>query len=120
MSVPDEEVYVQGWIKQLSIRTRSSSQKLRYLSGGNQQKVVLARWLVDGMKLLIMEEPTRGVDVGARKEIYAALRQLSSGGLGILMISSDVEEVATCLTGLSCWTEVVLPPVSSVAFQQRS
>ena len=94
MSVPDEEVYVQGWIKQLSIRTRSSSQKLRYLSGGNQQKVVLARWLVDGMKLLIMEEPTRGVDVGARKEIYAALRQLSSGGLGILMISSDVEEVA--------------------------
>ncbi len=94
ISVPEEEQYVSRWIKQLSIRTRGSSQKLRYLSGGNQQKVVLARWLADGVKLLIMEEPTRGVDVGARKEIYAALRDLSNSGLAILMISSDVEEVA--------------------------
>ena len=94
ISVSNEEKYAHHWIEQLSIRTRSSSQKLRYLSGGNQQKVVLARWLADGVKLLIMEEPTRGVDVGARKEIYAALRDLSNGGLAILMISSDVEEVA--------------------------
>ncbi len=94
LSVPLEETYVQRWIKQLGIRTRGSSQKLRYLSGGNQQKVMLARWLAEGIKLLVMEEPTRGVDVGARKEIYAALRTLSSQGLAILMISSDVEEVA--------------------------
>ena len=88
-----EEDFVGRWIRGLSIRARSSSQKVRYLSGGNQQKVMLARWLADGLKLLVMEEPTRGVDVGARKEIYGELRGLSSAGLGILMISSDVDEV---------------------------
>lgn len=94
LSVSEQENFVQRWIKQLSIRTQGSQQKLRYLSGGNQQKVMLARWFSEGVRLLVLEEPTRGVDVGARKEIYAALSQLSAQGLAILMISSDVEEVA--------------------------
>ncbi len=89
-----EDEYVRRWMDRLSIKARDASQKVRYLSGGNQQKVCLARWLVAGMKLLIVAEPTRGVDIGARKEIYAALRQLADSGLAILVISSDVEEVA--------------------------
>jgi ribose transport system ATP-binding protein len=67
---------------------------MRFLSGGNQQKVCLARWLVADMKLLVLEEPTRGVDMGARRDIYAELRQLTRQGLALLVISSDAEEVA--------------------------
>ena len=81
------------WIEALGIRTKGTEQHMRFLSGGNQQKVCLARWLVPGMKLLVLEEPTRGVDMGARKEIYAELRELTRQGLGLLVISSDAEEI---------------------------
>ena len=67
---------------------------MKTLSGGNQQKVCVSRWLVDDVRLLILEEPTRGVDVGARREIYRALRQLANRGLAVLVLSSDVEEIA--------------------------
>ncbi|RUT34869.1 sugar ABC transporter ATP-binding protein [Arsenicitalea aurantiaca] len=83
-----------NWIRDLSIRTRGPEQKLRTLSGGNQQKVCLARWLVDGVHLLILEEPTRGVDIGARREIYGKLRELTGNGFAVIILSSDVEEVA--------------------------
>jgi len=63
------------------------------LSGGNQQKVVLARWLSMHPKAIIFDEPTRGIDVGAKREIYDMLRRLADEGVGILMISSDMEEV---------------------------
>jgi ribose transport system ATP-binding protein len=82
------------WIADLSIRTQGTEQKIRTLSGGNQQKVAVARWLVDGIALLILEEPTRGVDIGARREIYHQLRALADRGLAVLVLSSDVEEVA--------------------------
>ena len=82
------------WIEALGIRARGPEQKMRTLSGGNQQKVCVARWLVDGVSLLILEEPTRGVDVGARREIYLELRTLADRGLAVLVLSSDVEEVA--------------------------
>ena len=91
---PAERRHVNRWIDNLSIRTRGPEQTIRNLSGGNQQKVCIARWLMDGVKLLILEEPTRGVDIGARKEIYAKLRELAARGLGVLVISSDVEEIA--------------------------
>lgn len=94
VSTSSEDDYVEHWMDQLSIKARDTEQRIRFLSGGNQQKVCIARWLVDGMKLLIMEEPTRGVDIGARKEIYTALKELATSGLGILLISSDAEEVA--------------------------
>lgn len=89
-----ERNHALNWIRDLGIRTRGPEQKLRTLSGGNQQKVCLARWMADGVKLLILEEPTRGVDIGARREIYAKLRDLSGRGYAILILSSDVEEVA--------------------------
>ena len=63
------------------------------LSGGNQQKVVLARWLEAGVRVLLLNEPTRGVDVGARADIYAVLDELRARGLGVLLASSDLEEV---------------------------
>jgi len=89
-----EDTEVRHWIDLLGIRTKGAEQHIRFLSGGNQQKVCLARWLIEEMKLLILEEPTRGVDIGARKEIYAQLRELTRRGLALLVISSDAEEIA--------------------------
>ena len=66
---------------------------MRTLSGGNQQKVVLARWLEAGTRVLLLAEPTRGVDIGARADIYAALESLREQGLAIVLVSSDIEEV---------------------------
>jgi ribose transport system ATP-binding protein len=83
------------WMGALAVRAPSRETPVAQLSGGNQQKVVLARWLVPGespLKVLIVDEPTRGVDVGARAEIYGVLRTLAGAGAGILVISSDLEE----------------------------
>jgi ABC-type sugar transport system ATPase subunit len=72
-------------------------QPVRSLSGGNQQKVVLARWLLTPPRVLVLDEPTRGIDVGAKHEVYAIVDRLAAGGAGVLMISSEVEElVGTC------------------------
>ena len=84
---------VLDYIKRLGIRCTGPDQPIRQLSGGNQQKVLLARWLCTDPKLLILDEPTRGIDVGAKAEIQAVIRTLAEGGLGVLMISSEVEEI---------------------------
>ena len=94
VSRSEETAQSKRWIDLLGIRTRGPEQKMRTLSGGNQQKVCVSRWLVDSVKLLILEEPTRGVDIGARREIYLELRALADRGLAVLVLSSDVEEVA--------------------------
>ena len=79
---------------ELSIRAQGPEQAAKNLSGGNQQKMCIARWLSGSIRLLVLEEPTRGVDVGARGEIYAKLRELADGGMAALLVSSDAEEVA--------------------------
>jgi ribose transport system ATP-binding protein len=79
--------------KRLGIRAPNMNTLVRSLSGGNQQKVVLAKWLSLNPRVLICDEPTRGIDVGAKQEIYEILRQLADAGVAILMISSDMEEV---------------------------
>jgi ribose transport system ATP-binding protein len=79
--------------RNLNIRTPSIRQTVGLLSGGNQQKVVLAKWLGRSPRVLILDEPTRGVDVGAKTEIYALMDRLAAQGLAILMISSDLEEI---------------------------
>jgi rhamnose transport system ATP-binding protein len=77
----------------LRIKTPSVESEVRGLSGGNQQKVVLAKWLATQPKLLIVDEPTRGVDVGAKSEVHRTLSQLAKEGMAIIMISSDLPEV---------------------------
>jgi ribose transport system ATP-binding protein len=82
------------WHDELNIRSRNDpGQHLATLSGGNQQKVLLGRWLERGSRVLVLIEPTRGVDVGARQEIYRSIRALARGGVGVLVATSDYEEV---------------------------
>ena len=89
----EQRKVVNAFIEQLRIKCTSLDQQIRELSGGNQQKVLLARWLCMSPKLLILDEPTRGIDVGAKEEIQALIGQLAAEGLGVLMISSEIEEV---------------------------
>jgi ABC-type sugar transport system ATPase subunit len=88
-----ERQLAQRYVKDLAIRTPSVDQKVMYLSGGNQQRVVISKWLATQPKILIVDEPTRGVDIGAKSELHALLRELAAGGMAILMISSDMPEI---------------------------
>jgi ABC-type sugar transport system ATPase subunit len=83
----------QEYVDRLNIRTPGLQQKAMFLSGGNQQKVVLAKWLAMHPKVLIMDEPTRGIDVGAKAEVHALMSQLAQAGMGIIMISSELPEI---------------------------
>ncbi|HWL86458.1 MAG TPA: sugar ABC transporter ATP-binding protein [Polyangiaceae bacterium] len=88
-----ERELVRKYTTQLRVRTPSMEREVRTLSGGNQQKVVLARWLARRPKLLILDEPTRGVDVGVKAEIYAIIADLAREGIAVVVISSDLPEV---------------------------
>lgn len=83
----------QAATRELSLRPDNPDAPVRTLSGGNQQKAVLARWLLRGCRVLLLDEPTRGVDVGARAELYAVIRRLADEGLAVLLVSSEVPEV---------------------------
>ena len=80
-------------IDQLRIKTPNPEQITRWLSGGNQQKVVLAKWLAGHAEIFIFDEPTRGIDVAARRDIYELMNSLVARGAGLLMVSSDLPEV---------------------------
>ncbi len=80
-------------IQQMRIRTPNAAQIVQFLSGGNQQKVVIGKWLALGPRLLLLDEPTRGIDVGAKQEIYRLMEDLASRGLAILFVSSEMEEI---------------------------
>ncbi len=88
-----ERSIASSFIERLRVRTPSLEQEVGKLSGGNQQKVVLARWLAAKPKLLILDEPTRGIDVGAKAEIYRLIDDLANQGLGIMLISSELPEI---------------------------
>lgn len=88
-----ERVLVEDYIRSLRIRTPHMEQRVAALSGGNQQKVVLARWLATKPKVLILDEPTRGIDVGAKAEVHALIARLAEEGVAILMISSELPEI---------------------------
>jgi ABC-type sugar transport system ATPase subunit len=90
---PQERREAEAAITDLKIRTPGPEQQVLYLSGGNQQKVVLAKWLAARAEVLIFDEPTRGIDVGARHDIYTLINRLVEDGLGVIMISSDLPEV---------------------------
>ena len=101
---------VERFMARLRIKAASPDQKIRELSGGNQQKVLLARWLCRSPRLLILDEPTRGVDVGAKGEIQALIGEMAGAGLAVLLISSEVEELVA-----GCDRVVVLRDGRSVA-----
>lgn len=84
---------VRGIIKDVVLRPPEPGRLVKLLSGGNQQKVVLGKWLAAQAQLLMLDEPTRGVDVGAREEIYNVITQLARGGIGVLLLSSDLREI---------------------------
>lgn len=88
-----ERELVEKSITDLRTKTPSMQQRVKNLSGGNQQKVVLAKWLNAGSRILIFDEPTRGIDIGAKDEIYKLIRELSENGTSIIMVSSDLPEV---------------------------
>ena len=94
ISSPKAKARAQRLINQLSIKTPGPNERIGGLSGGNQQKALIARWLTPQVKVLFLDEPSRGVDIGARQEIHAAIRQLADDGVGTIVISSDVEELA--------------------------
>jgi len=89
----EESKLVSEYIKKLSIKTTGSKQKIKNLSGGNQQKVIIAKWIMMSPKVLIIDEPTKGIDVGAKKEIYDVLNELKQMGKAIILISSDMPEI---------------------------
>jgi ribose transport system ATP-binding protein len=80
-------------VKALNIKTPGLDQKVKFLSGGNQQKVVIGKWLTADTDILIFDEPTRGIDVGAKSEIYKLLNELAHQGKSIMMISSELPEI---------------------------
>ena len=81
------------YIQQLAIKTHSTETLVKNLSGGNQQKIVLAKWLAKKPKVLLLDEPTRGIDITAKSEIYKLIKQLGSEGMGIIMVSSELPEI---------------------------
>jgi ribose transport system ATP-binding protein len=88
-----EDNFVGDYTRRMAVKTPSLSQLVRNLSGGNQQKVVLAKWLATEPKVLLLDEPTRGIDIGAKKEIYTIIEELAARGLGVVMVSSELLEI---------------------------
>ena len=93
-----QRAIVERFMTRLGIKAASADQKIRDLSGGNQQKVLLARWLCTSPRLLILDEPTRGIDIGAKAEIQTLVDELAAEGLGVLVISSELEELVDAST----------------------
>ena len=96
LSVVDDrrtEETARSFIRTLNIRTPSSRQQVKFLSGGNQQKVIIARWLCRNTRILLFDEPTRGIDVGAKHEMYELMNRLVADGNAVLMISSELPEI---------------------------
>lgn len=88
-----ERLAIDEYISKLNIKTFGSTQKAMNLSGGNQQKVVIAKWLLSKSKIFIFDEPTRGIDVGAKTEVYSLINELLKGGAAVLFISSELPEI---------------------------
>ena len=88
-----EKEMADKFVRALEVKTPSNDQLVKNLSGGNQQKVVIAKWLANNPDILILDEPTRGVDVGAKKEIHQLMSDLANQGVAIIMISSELPEV---------------------------
>jgi simple sugar transport system ATP-binding protein len=96
-----QQEFADKYIKILSISTPSSEQLVKNLSGGNQQKVILGRWLLTNPELLILDEPTRGIDVGTKAEIQKLILELASDGMAVMFISSELDEMLRCCSRMA-------------------
>jgi L-arabinose transport system ATP-binding protein len=88
-----EQANAQQQVDKLGIKTPSLAQLAMHLSGGNQQKAILGRWLSERIKVILLDEPTRGIDVGAKSEIYSIIYDLAKRGIGVMVVSSELPEV---------------------------
>jgi ABC-type sugar transport system ATPase subunit len=98
LSLRAERAYTRDAVSRFDVRTRSISTPMRELSGGNQQKTILARWLSQHVRVLLLDEPTHGVDVGAKEEIYGLIRAVAGDGVAVLLVSSELEELELLCT----------------------
>jgi ribose transport system ATP-binding protein len=89
----EEQSVAKSWIDRLRIKTPSTSTMVSSLSGGNQQKVVLAKWRIAEVRVLILDHPTRGIDVGAKEDVYELVRDMAAEGLGLILLGDTLEEV---------------------------
>jgi ABC-type sugar transport system ATPase subunit len=83
---------LRGYVEQLAIRIGHPSQPIPVLSGGNQQKVIIARWLAANPRVLLLNDPTRGIDLGAKRDLYGVLERLAAGGVAVVMLSTEIDE----------------------------
>ena len=88
-----EQENAKVYVDKLNVRTPSLTTPIRNLSGGNQQKVILARWLSEHIRAIMLDEPTRGIDIGAKSEIYGIIQDLAKSGVAVLIVSSELPEV---------------------------
>lgn len=102
------------YVQKINIKTPSITQTIRKLSGGNQQKVIIAKWLIRNCDVLIFDEPTRGIDVGAKSEIYKLMNELAAEGKSIIMISSELQEVLRMSDRIACMCEGRLTQVLDI------
>ena len=93
LSAAKEKKLTSDYISRLAIKTSSGNNVAKNLSGGNQQKIVLAKWLATNPKILLLDEPTRGIDINAKAEIYKLMKSLAAEGMGIIMVSSELPEI---------------------------
>jgi ribose transport system ATP-binding protein len=93
LNAKKEKALAANYINQLAIKTSSDKNLAQQLSGGNQQKIVLAKWLATNPQVLLLDEPTRGIDINAKAEIYKLMKSLAAQGMGIVMVSSELPEI---------------------------
>jgi ribose transport system ATP-binding protein len=110
-----EKTLTRHWVQQLHIRCPDPGVAASSLSGGNQQKIVLAKWLAARVKLLLLDHPTRGIDVGAKEDVYQLLRNLTSAGLAIVLVSDTLEEAIGLSDRLVCMRDAHVTGVLDAA-----
>jgi ABC-type sugar transport system ATPase subunit len=93
LNLAGEQAVAETYVRQLNIQLKNPGQEVQYLSGGNRQKVMLSKWLYRGVEIFLLDEPTQGVDVGAREEIHRIMKQLLEEGKSIIMVTSDLDEL---------------------------
>jgi len=93
LSQKKQHEIVDSYIRKLNIKTTGADKKIRYLSGGNQQKVILSRWIGMNPRILLLDQPTRGIDIGSKEEIYEIMHQLAESGVGILFVATETHEL---------------------------